>query len=81
MQMPMMMPPMPPVEPPSSMYGPAAPPTTAPPSSYEPGWEPSNGNGPYSRVWNGGSGSSSQDAQSLAYSAYYPGSSSTTLRP
>lgn len=81
MQMPMMMTPMPPIEPPSSMYGPAAP-STPPPSSYEPGWEPSNGNGPYSRVWSSvGSGSSSHDASNIAYSAYYPGSSSTTVRP
>lgn len=73
--MPMMMTPAP-VESPNSLYGPPGP-TTAPPSSYEPGWEPSGQSGPYSRVWTGG-----QDAQSIAYSSYYPGSSSsTTLRP
>lgn len=58
-----------PVEPPMSTYG--SPPTSSP-SSYEPGWEPSSQGGPYSRVWSGG-----DSAQSLAYSAYYPGSSSS----
>ncbi|EFA10567.1 uncharacterized protein Osi20 [Tribolium castaneum] len=72
MPMPMSMS-MAPAEPPASMYGP---PTTAPPSSYEPGWEPNQG-GPYSRVW-----TNDNSAQNLAYSAYYPGpSSSTTSRP
>jgi len=62
-----------PAEPPMSLYGAPAPgPSTAPPSSYEPGWEPNTG-GPYSRVWSG-----SNDAQNMAYSAYYPGSSSTS---
>ncbi|XP_060528804.1 uncharacterized protein LOC132703509 [Cylas formicarius] len=77
MPMPMMT--MAPAEPPNPLYGPPAP-TTAPPSSYEPsGWEPNSG-GPYSRIWTG----SNSDAQSLAYSAYYPGSStvgSSTSRP
>ncbi|XP_023027492.1 DUF1676 domain-containing protein Osi20 [Leptinotarsa decemlineata] len=72
MPMPMM---MAPAEPPASLYGPA--PSTAPPSSYEPGWEPNQG-GPYQRVWSGNS-----EPQSLAYSAYYPGTtaSSSTSRP
>lgn len=66
-------------EAPAPVYGaPAA--STAPPDSYQPSWEPS---GPYSRVWNPSSGSN--DAQSMAYSAYYPGASSaassTTARP
>lgn len=72
--MPMMS--MAPAEPPSSLYG-APGPSTSAPSSYEPGWEPSSQSGPYSRVWTG----TGQDAQSLAYSAYYPGSSTTTTRP
>lgn len=76
--MPMMMAPA--VEPPTPMYGVPATPTTSPPSSYEPGWEPSAPSGPYSRVWTAGSGAQ-QDSQSMAYSAYYPGASSTTLRP
>ncbi|KAL1498052.1 hypothetical protein ABEB36_008912 [Hypothenemus hampei] len=68
-------------EPLPPLYGAPAPgPSTAPPSSYEPGWEPNTG-GPYSRVWS----PSNNDAQNLAYSAYYPGSSSssgsTTSRP
>lgn len=75
--MPMMMA-QPPPEPPAPAYGAPAP-STAPPSSYEPSWEPS-GSGPYSRVW-----SANSDPQSIAYSAYYPGSSvsasSTTSRP
>jgi hypothetical protein len=66
---------MAPAEPPASMYGP---PSTPPPSSYEPGWEPNQG-GPYSRVW---TSNSDNTAQNLAYSAYYPGaSSSSTSRP
>lgn len=78
-----------PAEPPMSAYGAPAP-TTSPPSSYEPGWEPNNpggpypaspsggGGGPYARVWT----SSNNDAQNMAYSAYYPGASSTsTTRP
>lgn len=72
--MPMMS--MGPAEHPASLYGAPAPgPST--PSSYEPSWEPNHG-GPYQRVWTG-----SNDAQSLAYSAYYPGSSasSSTIRP
>ncbi|XP_017770628.1 PREDICTED: uncharacterized protein LOC108558277 [Nicrophorus vespilloides] len=73
---------MTPVEPPMSMYGPPS--TSAPMSSYEPGWEPASG-GPYSRVWNGGSSSSSsgESSQSLAYSSYYPGTSasSSTVHP
>ena len=64
---------MTPAEPPAPMYGP---PSTPPPSSYEPGWEPNTG-GPYSRVW-----SNDNSAQNLAYSAYFPGaSSSSTTRP
>ncbi|RZB40962.1 uncharacterized protein BDFB_008498 [Asbolus verrucosus] len=66
---------MAPAEPPAPMYGA---PTSAPPSSYEPGWEPNQG-GPYSRVW---TSSNDNTAQNLAYSAYYPGaSSSSTTRP
>ncbi|KAF7279537.1 DUF1676 domain-containing protein Osi20 [Rhynchophorus ferrugineus] len=71
MPMPMMT--MAPAEPPMTAYGAPAPgPSTAPPSSYEPGWEPNTG-GPYARVW-----TASNDAQNLAYSAYYPGSSSSS---
>lgn len=73
MSMPMSMMPM---EPPMSTYG--APPTSSP-SSYEPGWDASSQGGPYSRVWSG-----SDSGQSMAYSAYYPGSasaSSSTVRP
>lgn len=66
--MPMMS--MAPAEPPASLYGAPMPPST--PSSYEPQWEPNQG-GPYQRVWTG-----SNDAQNMAYSAYYPGSSSTS---
>ncbi|KAF5276265.1 hypothetical protein FQA39_LY06614 [Lamprigera yunnana] len=70
MQMPMS---MAPVESPVPAYGP---PSTSAPNSYEPGWEPNNSGGPYSRVW-----SSPIEAQSMAYSAYYPGPvSSTTAR-
>lgn len=67
---------MTPAEPPAPMYGVPSP-GAATPSSYEPGWEPNQG-GPYQRVWTGGN-----DAQSLAYSAYYPGTSgsSSTSRP
>lgn len=64
-----MMPMMPPSapEPPMPAYG--VPSTT---SSYEPSsWEPSSG-GPYSRVWD------ASPSQGLAYSAYYPGSSSSS---
>ncbi|KAK5644653.1 hypothetical protein RI129_005953 [Pyrocoelia pectoralis] len=67
MQMPMS---MMPAEPPTPMYGPPA--STAAPNSYEPSWEPNSG-GPYSRVWN-----SANDAHNLAYSAYYPGTVSTS---
>lgn len=70
MPMPMMS--MAPAEPPAPLYGPPSAPST--PSSYEPSWDSHNG-GPYQRVWTG-----SNDAQSMAYSAYYPGSSST-IRP
>nr|CAH7742909.1 unnamed protein product [Callosobruchus chinensis] len=71
--MPMMPMSMTPMEP-APMYGaPAPPPST--PSSYEPGWEPNQG-GPYQRVWTG-----SQEAQNMAYSAYYQGASSSTNRP
>lgn len=76
MPMPMSMSPMGPPEHPAPLYGAPAPgPST--PSSYEPGWEPNQG-GPYQRVWTAGN-----DAQSLAYSAYYPGTSasSSTSRP
>ncbi|KAK9692584.1 Protein of unknown function (DUF1676) [Popillia japonica] len=73
MPMPMSMSAMPP-EPPAPIYGA---PLSSTPSSYEPGWEPA-GNGPYARIWT--PGSSSDSAQSIAYSAYYPGSS-TTDRP
>ncbi|CAG9760737.1 unnamed protein product [Ceutorhynchus assimilis] len=80
MPMPMMT--MAPAEPPASLYGAPAPgPSTAPPSSYEPGWEPNTG-GPYARVW---TAPSNNEAQNLAYSAYYPGSSgsssASTSRP
>ncbi|CAG9817452.1 unnamed protein product [Phaedon cochleariae] len=60
-----------PLEPPAPLYGVPGP-STAPPSSYEPGWEPNQG-GPYQRVWNGNS-----DAQSMAYSGYYPGTPAAT---
>lgn len=76
--MPMSMMPMSmmPNEPPVSVYGAPAP-TMAPMSSYDPGWEPSNGGGPYSRIWTNDRDSS----QNIAYSAYYPGpSSSSTTR-
>ncbi|KAJ8926666.1 hypothetical protein NQ314_020945 [Rhamnusium bicolor] len=66
------------VEPPTPLYGVPGPSTSAP-SSYEPGWEPNQG-GPYQRVWT----TSNNDPQTLAYSAYYPGtsiSSSSTSRP
>lgn len=66
-------------EPPAPVYGAPAASTTAP-DSYQPSWEPS---GPYSRVWS--PSVSNNDAQSMAYSAYYPGTSSsassTTTRP
>nr|XP_022918449.1 uncharacterized protein LOC111427506 [Onthophagus taurus] len=74
MPMPMSMTPMAPPEPPMPVYGA---PMTSTPSSYEPGWEPSGG--PYARIWNGNS-ASENGAQNMAYSAYYPGSS-TTIRP
>lgn len=47
--------------------------STAAPSSYDPSsWEPSaTSGGPYARIWD-------PSAQNLAYSAYYPGSSSGT---
>lgn len=71
MPMPLTMMPAP-AEPPAPLYGvPNA--STAPPSSYEPGWEPNQG-GPYQRVWS----VSNTDPQSLAYSAYYPGTSSSS---
>jgi len=61
-------------EPPAPLYGPPAPgASTYPPNSYEPNWEPNNG-GPYSRVWTG----AGTDAHSVAYSAYYPGASSSS---
>ncbi|CAH1111174.1 unnamed protein product [Psylliodes chrysocephalus] len=66
---------MAPAEPPSPLYGP---PSSPPPpmSSYDPSWEPNNG-GPYQRMY-----TVSSDPQSLAYSAYFPGSSgSSTNRP
>lgn len=81
MPMPISMAPVePPPPPPPSMYGP---PSTPPPNSYEPSWEPNQG-GPYSRIWSSSSSADSgNDAQRLAYSAYYPGNaaSSSTLRP
>lgn len=64
---PMSMAPMSP-ESPMTAYGAPAP--TGSPSSYENSWEPASG-GPYSRVWEPSS------SQSLAYSAYYPSSSSS----
>lgn len=67
MSMSPMMPPPPAPESPMTAYG--VPTTT---SSYDPSsWEPSSG-GPYSRVWD------ASPSQSLAYSAYYPGSSSSS---
>lgn len=76
---------MAPAEPPAPLYGPPStpaplygPPASPQASSYDPGWEP-NSAGPYQRIWSGNS-----DAQSLAYSAYYPGTSvhtSSTVRP
>ncbi|XP_066154593.1 uncharacterized protein Osi20 [Euwallacea fornicatus] len=72
MPMPMMT--MAPAEPPMPLYGAPVPgPSTPPTSSYEPGWEPNTG-GPYSRVWT----ASNNDAQNMAYSAYYPGPSTST---
>ncbi|XP_055677143.1 uncharacterized protein LOC129786270 isoform X2 [Lutzomyia longipalpis] len=69
--MPMAMMPMPPPEP-APVYGAPAP-SPAPASSYQPSsWEPSSG-GPYSRIWE-----PSTDAQQMAYSSYYPGSSSSS---
>ena len=49
-------------------------PTSAPSSSsYDPSsWEPSSSGGPYSRVWE-----PSSSASNLAYSSYYPSSSSS----
>ncbi|XP_055548861.1 uncharacterized protein LOC129732223 isoform X2 [Wyeomyia smithii] len=68
--MPMMS--MMPMMPPAAEYGAPAPATTEPPSSYNPSsWEPQTG-GPYSRVWEPSTSSSSH---SLAYSSYYPSSS------
>ncbi|KAJ8952334.1 hypothetical protein NQ318_017228 [Aromia moschata] len=77
MPMPLSMMPAP-TEPPAPMYG-APGPSTAPPSSYEPGWEPNQG-GPYQRIWS----PSNNDPQSLSYSAYHPGlstSGTSTSRP
>ncbi|XP_045473924.1 uncharacterized protein LOC123680187 [Harmonia axyridis] len=76
MPMPMSMAPMP-SEPPSSIYGP---PSTAPPlDSYNPNYDPSaSQGGPYARIWTPTNG----EAQQVAYSAYYPGSgSSSTTQP
>lgn len=58
-------------ESPMTAYGAPAP-TSSPSSSYENSWEPANG-GPYSRVWE-----PSSSSQNLAYSAYYPGSVSSS---
>lgn len=68
MPLPMMS--MAPAEPPAPLYGVPTGPST--PSSYEASWEPNHG-GPYQRVWTG-----SNDAQNMAYSAYYPAPSSTS---
>lgn len=46
--------------------------TAAPASSYEPGWDGANSGGPYARVWD------PSTAQNIAYSAYYPGSGSSS---
>ncbi|XP_053681783.1 uncharacterized protein LOC128732537 [Sabethes cyaneus] len=71
--MPMMS--MMPMMPPAAEYGAPAPASTEPPSSYNPSsWEPQTG-GPYSRVWEPSTSSSSH---SLAYSSYYPSSSSNS---
>ncbi|XP_055617807.1 uncharacterized protein LOC129763077 isoform X1 [Toxorhynchites rutilus septentrionalis] len=66
-----MMPMMPPV----AEYGAPAPASTEPPSSYNPSaWEPQTG-GPYSRVWEPSTSSSSHN---LAYNSYYPSSSGSS---
>ncbi|XP_058813166.1 uncharacterized protein LOC131677390 [Topomyia yanbarensis] len=71
--MPMMS--MMPMMPPAAEYGAPAPATTEPPSSYNPSsWEPQSG-GPYSRVWEPSTSSSSHN---LAYSSYYPSSSGSS---
>ncbi|XP_058458912.1 uncharacterized protein LOC131435225 isoform X1 [Malaya genurostris] len=71
--MPMMS--MMPMMPPAAEYGAPAPATTEAPSSYNPSsWEPQSG-GPYSRVWEPSTSSSSH---SLAYSSYYPSSSGSS---
>ncbi|KAK9890825.1 hypothetical protein WA026_012171 [Henosepilachna vigintioctopunctata] len=77
MSMPMSMSPMGPPELPSSLYGPPS--TTPPLDSYNPNYDPSaSQGGPYSRVWTPTNG----DSQQIAYSAYYPGSiSSSTSQP
>lgn len=46
--------------------------TPAPASSYEPGWDGANSGGPYARVWD------PTASQNIAYSAYYPGSASSS---
>lgn len=71
--MPMSMAPVPEPTPPPTAYGPAAgsPSAATPIDSYSPQWEPSS-TGPYARVWDTAS------AQNVAYSAYYPGSSSSS---
>ncbi|EAT45788.1 AAEL002955-PB [Aedes aegypti] len=71
--MPMMS--MMPMMPPAAEYGAPAPATTEPPSSYgAPSWESQSG-GPYSRVWEPSTSSSSHN---LAYSSYYPSGSSSS---
>ncbi|KAL3267845.1 hypothetical protein HHI36_006986 [Cryptolaemus montrouzieri] len=78
MTMPMSMSPMPPSEPPASLYGPPS--TMAPLDSYNPNYDPSaSQGGPYSRIWTPNNG----ESQQIAYSAYYnPGSiSSSTTQP
>ncbi|XP_001656226.2 uncharacterized protein LOC5576719 isoform X2 [Aedes aegypti] len=70
--MPMMS--MMPMMPPAAEYGAPAPATTEPPSSYgAPSWESQSG--PYSRVWEPSTSSSSHN---LAYSSYYPSGSSSS---
>ncbi|XP_062540336.1 uncharacterized protein LOC134208362 isoform X1 [Armigeres subalbatus] len=72
--MPMMS--MMPMMPPAAEYGAPAPATTeSPSSSYgAPSWESQSG-GPYSRVWEPSTSSSSHN---LAYSSYYPSGSSSS---
>lgn len=63
-------------ESPMTAYGAPLPSSAPASSSYDPSsWEPTSGGGPYSRVWEPSSSSSS--AQNMAYSSYYPSSSAS----